>query len=417
MTERILNQEDFSQTAAERLQAHIRSGGEGQVTLVRVKRFNDLLETLGASDRAALTSAICHVLNCRSLGGDTAGRVDGESFGFAHTKDVDPEQVNREIEETAQPYLPKGRSLEVKSSTLDADGAGMTEEQVAKALLHTMNQFCSGKNKVTATRLSESLDELMSGTVDTVKFIKQATDRKDFELVFMPICDLRLGKVHHFEALSRFREQERARTTFQIITLAENLGLIVDFDFAVATKAITMIKGFLKTGPLPPVAVNVSSISLGTPAFVQRLHDVLGKESELNRRLMFELTESAEIDDLPAINTVIQGFRQKGFLFNLDDFGAGSASFDYLNALEVDAVKFDGPVVRRACASKRGHELLSTMAKMCAAAGVETIGEMVEDKKIANQLFYSGIDFGQGWYFGKPDGDPFTFARNFAGMK
>ena len=40
--------------------------------------------------------------------------------------------------------------------------------------------------------------------------------------------------------------------------------------------------------------------------------------------------------------------------------------------------------------------------------------EMVESKKIANQVFYCGVDFGQGWHFGKPDPDPYAFAHRFA---
>src|SRR5208283_2029681 len=111
----------------------------------------------------------------------------------------------------------------------------------------------------------------------------------------------------------------------------------------------------------------------------------------LSRRIMFEMTESAEIADLPRINKIIQSLRGKGYRFSLDDFGAGSASFDYLNAFDVDIVKFDGPVVRRACASKRGHDLLTTMARMCTSSGLHTVAEMVEDKGIANQVFYCGI--------------------------
>lgn len=411
----ILDQAGFSAAASEQIHAHLRGGGQSQVTLVRVRSFRELLASLGASDRKSLTTAIVGVLKAHSLGGGTAGQVGAESFGFAHEAGIDTERVNREIEEKAEQSLPPDKSLETKTLTLDADGAGMTEDQTARALVHTMSQFCSGTAKVTSTRLSEALDELMTGTVETVRFIKEATRNRDFDLVYMPVCDLRLGRVHHFEALCRFRDPAKSRSTFQIITLAENLGLIVDFDYAILATVVARIAEFQGRGHLPAIAVNLSSISVANAAFVERLHAVLDGHPRLREHMMFELTESAEIADLAAVNAVIQGIRRKGFKFCLDDFGAGSASFDYLNAFEVDIVKFDGPVVRRACASKRGHDLLSTMAKMCATAGVRTVGEMVEDKKIANQLFYCGIDYGQGWYFGKPDADPFVFEANFAG--
>lgn len=412
----LMDADAFGEAAAARLQAEADAGSDGQVSLLRIRRLPELVEDLEASDRTSLVSAIGDVLKSYSLGGDTVGRLDEESFAYAHARDTDTEKVNREVEETAGRYLPEDKSLETKSLTLDADGAGMSEEQVAKALLHTMSQFVSKQTKVTATRLSESLDELMTGTVETVKYIKHAAHKAAFELAYMPICDLRLGKVHHFEALSRFMGDDgKPKNTFQIITMAENLDLILDLDYAVVKKAIKDLQRFTGQGPMVPVAVNLSSISLGTSGLVASLKQLIDSVPDLRNLLMFELTESAEVDNLETINNVIQEFRSKGFQFSLDDFGAGSASFDYLNALEIDVVKFDGPVVRRACASKRGHDLLSTMAKMCANAGVETVGEMVEDKGIANQLYYCGIDYGQGWFFGKPDPDPFTYAADFAG--
>ena len=114
---------------------------------------------------------------------------------------------------------------------------------------------------------------------------------------------------------------------------------------------------------------------------------------------------------------MIQEIRSRGFQFCLDDFGAGAASFDYLNALDIDVVKFDGPVVRRACASDKGRDMLSSMAKMCSGNGVHTVAEMVEDEEAANKLFYCGIDYGQGWHFGKPNTDPFAFAERFVGAE
>jgi EAL domain-containing protein (putative c-di-GMP-specific phosphodiesterase class I) len=106
--------------------------------------------------------------------------------------------------------------------------------------------------------------------------------------------------------------------------------------------------------------------------------------------------------------------RKSGYKVALDDFGAGAACFDYLSGLEADFVKFDGPVVRRACATARGSDLLTAMAKICAQRNIRTIAEMVEDKAMANQVYYCGVDFGQGWLFGQPDPDPYRFAERFA---
>ncbi|MAN78794.1 MAG: hypothetical protein CMM77_16590 [Rhodospirillaceae bacterium] len=412
----VLERDSFARAAVERIQDYDRTGANGQLTFVRLDNVKSLTETLGASEKRNLMNAVGGILKTHSLGGSTAGQLDAENFVYVHGDNVDPEDVNMKVEEAAQQLLgDKAAEFGARSSTLDADGAGLSEDQVARALVHTMQQFCTGKARLPVEKLSDALDDMMQDTVETVKFIKDTTERCDFDLVFMPICDLRLGRVHHFEALSRFRDQTRAKTTFQIITLAEQLGLIVDFDFAVVRQAMDILGHMSKRGPLPPVAVNLSSLSLAQPQFVQRLIQVLESRRDMNRRIMFELTESAEAEDLETLNKVIQEIRSRGFQFCLDDFGAGSASFDYLNALDVDVVKFDGPVVRRACASDKGRDMLSSMAKMCSSTGVHTVAEMVEDKDVANKLLYCGIDYGQGWHFGKPSPDPFTFADRFVG--
>ena len=304
----LLAQEDFSQAAAERLKELGEGEETGQLTMLRIRNIKDLVKDLGASERHGLTSAIGGILKSYSIGGNTAGQIDEENFGYVHGKDVDPEQVNQEIEDTAQEFLGGDQALETKSTTLDADGAEMSEEQVAKALVYTMDQFCSGSGKISADKLSDSLDELMNGTVESVKYIKSVAKSQGFDLVFMPICDLRLGKVHHFEALSRFRDPDRAKTTFQIITLAENLGLITDFDEAVFDKTVKLLKQFAKKGPLPSVAINLSSLSLIDDAFVAKVHKRLARDKWLKGKLMFEITESAEIDDLEKMNATIQSF-------------------------------------------------------------------------------------------------------------
>ena len=414
----LLERESFTRAAVERIQDYDRTGAKGQLTFLRLDNVKSLAESLGASEKRNLLNAVGNILKSHSLGGSTAGQLDSENFAYVHGDDVDPEDVNMEVEEIAQQILgDKAGDLGARSSTLDADGAGLSEDQVARALVHTMQQFCTGKAKVPIDKLSDALDEMMQDTVETVKFIKDTTERCDFDLVFMPICDLRLGRVHHFEALSRFRDQTRAKTTFQIITLAEQLGLIVDFDFAVVRQVMEILGHMSRRGPLPPVAVNLSSLSLAEPQFVERLIGILETRQDMNRRVMFELTESAEAEDLESLNKVIQEIRSRGFQFCLDDFGAGAASFDYLNALDIDVVKFDGPVVRRACASDKGRDMLSSMAKMCSGNGVHTVAEMVEDEEAANKLFYCGIDYGQGWHFGKPNTDPFAFAERFVGAE
>jgi EAL domain-containing protein (putative c-di-GMP-specific phosphodiesterase class I) len=189
--------------------------------------------------------------------------------------------------------------------------------------------------------------------------------------------------------------------------MAEEVGIIPDFDYAVAKKAIQFIKE--QPRKIPSIAVNVSGNSIVDPDFIAKLHDLLDRVGDISDRLMFEITESAGIEDLEGTNITFQGLRTKGYKVSLDDFGAGAASFDYLNSFDIDTVKFDGPVVKRAYATDKGKAFLASMATLCKQTGIETIAEMVEDEPLAKFLSECGVDLGQGWYFGKPDGDIHSF--------
>jgi len=410
----LLETESFSQVASERVASFISAGGEAQVSMVKVNHLDKLLDTVGATDKKKLLGEIGSILNENSIGGDTASRIDEDSFSFAHKDGVDTQEINAKIEALASQMHPDGDMVQAISSTLDVDGAGMSEDQVARALIHTMQKFCENKGSVRENALSDVLSGMMTNTVKNVSFIKETAKNRDLDIFFMPINDLKRGYVHHFEGLVRFKGEHAKESPYHMICLAEEVGIICDLDMAIIKKSIERVHHFRQKKFLPPVAINLSGASLGNDMFMRTLYKLLKDSPEMSGHLMFEITESARIEDLPKVNKVLQTIRNLDFEICLDDFGAGAASFDYLNALDVDVVKFDGPVVKRAYSTEKGGDLLRAMSNMCHDLNIHTVAEMVEDEPMANHMRECGIDFGQGWHFGKPDPDPLQYARNFA---
>lgn len=410
----LLETESYSQAASERVSSFIRAGGEAQVSMLKVNHLDQLLNKVGATDKKKLLGEIGNILNESSIGGDTASRIDDDSFSFAHSADIDTNAINAKIEALAAQMHPDGSMVQSISNTLDVDGAGMSEDQVARALIHTMQKFCENKGNVRETQLSDVLQGMMTKTMKNVSYIKEVAQTKDFDIHFMPINDLKRGYVHHFEALVRFSDAKAGASPYHMISLAEEIGIICDLDMAIVKKSIERIHHFRQKKFIPPVAVNLSGMSLSNDAFMKTLHDMLKDAPEMSGYLMFEITESARIEDLPKVNKTLQSIRDMNFEVCLDDFGAGAASFDYLNGLDVDVVKFDGPVVKRAVQTDKGSDLLRAMANMCHDLNIHTVAEMVEDEAMARHMLECSIDFGQGWFFGKPDPDPLKYARNFA---
>ncbi len=126
------------------------------------------------------------------------------------------------------------------------------------------------------------------------------------------------------------------------------------------------------------------------------------KGSDIRNNLIFEVTESSKISNLEAVNNVLKVIRKAGHHICLDDFGAGAAGFQYLKVLEIDTVKIDGIYIREALQDPHTKSLLESMAKLCKDINVDTIGEWVETKEQWNFLKSIGVDYGQGYLFGKP---------------
>ncbi len=405
----MMTKNDFAAVAADRIKSLQDAGQKARVTMVNVANLEKLRGELPNGAHESVLKVIGGVLNSYSVGGNTAGRVDEENFSFVHGENVDTTEVNRDLLAAARQVHPAAQ-LESKTSTIEADPAAMTEDQIVKTLLYSMQNFSKNPGAIQGKSMSGLLEIRVAETMKAVETFQAICRTRNFDLVYMPICDLKTHQVHHFEALTRFRENGKKgnASPYEMIAMAEEIGVIAEFDLAVARKAIDFVAKNA-TGALPPIAVNISGHSIGNADFIAAIHSLLSDATNIAGKVMFEITESSEIKDLEAVNRTIQEFREKGFKMALDDFGAGAASFDYLNMLDVDTVKFDGPVVKRAYATDKGRAFLASMATLCNSMGIETIAEMVEDQPLATFLAGCGVHLGQGYFFGKADADPMAF--------
>lgn len=226
---------------------------------------------------------------------------------------------------------------------------------------------------------------------------------REFQVHYQPIVRLDSRAVHHFEALARFGA---GAGPGEAIRMAEELALIESFDLAVAEKVLKRMRqpgaGLLK------MAVNVSGGSLGDDAYVENLLRMTAGAAEDRRRLIVEVTETAALADLEAADRRLGALREAGIKVCIDDFGAGAASYDYLRKLSVDAVKIDGSLVRDLETDERARTFLTSIVELCQSLKLEIIAEMIETEGLAKALQGLGVQYGQGWLFGRPEAEPRT---------
>jgi len=265
-----------------------------------------------------------------------------------------------------------------------------------RALVYAINLFVERRGEaVSIAALSAALGGLYDEAVGRIDRLKEMIAERSFSLAFQPIIRMSDRTRHHFEALVRLGPD---LSPGEAIGFAERVGLIEAFDLAIFERVTEV----LYRHPGVRVAVNLSGRSLESPAFAASLEGALNGHAALAGRLLFEVTETAEIRKLEQVNRVAQRLRQSGFHVCLDDFGAGTNSFHYLRALAVDMVKIDGVYIRNALEEPTDRTFLRAMVGLCRDLGVATVAEMIETEEQATLIRELGVTFGQGYLFGRP---------------
>ncbi|OIQ97114.1 putative membrane protein YjcC [mine drainage metagenome] len=394
----LLNKDGLERMARTVLRENPDGAGEAvQLTLLDIPEIADLRQSLGTEGSARFIGRFTEQLQECSLGGESAADFGQNRYGVIHGEDVSAEEIQTKIIDLAQSLTGGKLNLTPQSASIPLGGDDISVEEATNALLYTLNRFTADGGGSLAD-LAKSAGSRLSPTVARMREVRAMIERGDFDLHFQPIVDLWNSAVHHFEALVRFGNDQ---SPYGTVTFAEDLGLVGELDLAILGRAIA----FMRQGPGADAnlkfAVNLSGRSLSNAAIAARLMRMILEASDLKGRLMFEVTESAAIQDLQVVNGVIQEIRGHGNLVGLDDFGAGAAAFHYLRALKVDHVKIDGSYVREAVETGASLPFLRAIAHLCRELKIATIAEHIESQETANLLRLYNVRYGQGYYFGK----------------
>lgn len=375
--------------------------GAPKLSLVKIADFGEVRSRLSQEAMARLLAEIGALLRVHAADDSLAARLGEDRFGLVHSDAVDVGAIRSEIQATGRAIDPGAPPLTVQNSTIDLASPGLSREDAGRVLLFTVRRFAEEEHTSEISTMTDALQVLVDQTVNRVAKLRSTITGQRLSLQYQPIVSIADRSLHHFEALARFPDAAAGPT----IAFAESVGLVQDVDLMVAQKAIDELLAPSATEELK-IAVNMSAASLGSDIFVAAYRKLINRFAFVAPRLLIEVTESSTITDLERAARILNDFRNGGQVICLDDFGAGAASFPYLQALPVDFVKIDGSYIKRLGQSRRDDAILRGMVGLSRDIGVKTIAEMVETVEQANQIMAFGIDFGQGYLFGRPENTP-----------
>ena len=263
---------------------------------------------------------------------------------------------------------------------------GTFDERFAHTLVERMpgiELFSTAANAMLAERLHELSREQDLRNAFTSVLATQA-----FHPVFQPIVDLESGEVVGYEALTRFDSGQRADLCF---AEAWSIGLGAELELATLQAALTDARAL---APGLWLDLNVSPRLLGRPG---RLKSMLGSA---DRPIVLEITEHELIADYDALRGAIR--RQgKDIRVAVDDAGAGVANFSHIIDMRPDFVKLDMSLVRRVNRNLGRQAMVVGMRHFSRTTGCRLVAEGIETRDEANTLKGLGVEFGQGYLFGR----------------
>lgn len=379
--------------------------GSLRLSLVRIPGLGAPPVDGDATADDELLRAVGGRLRARSSDGDLAARFGPDQFGLVHDAGLDLGTLGRELAELLPPDAHPGAAGGIETASLALEGAEMRTEEIAKGVVYIINRFRSAPgNAAGALGRSASFASLTAEAARVIDGLKRAIGTGKYDMVFQPIIDAQRGTIHHYEALARFPRSTGLKTTFEHISLAEEVGLIDAFDIGMARKVVEWLR-CSRSSIGVGCAVNLSGQSAVSASHAEKLHELLADNRWLRGRLSFEITESSRMHDLAAANRFVLGLRAQGYVVCLDDFGAGAANFGYLATLDVDIVKFDGPAMQGARKTPKGLAFLKALVSVCRDLDIRTVFDMVDDASSLEFARSCGADYVQGYLFGKPNAD------------
>ncbi|WP_348946641.1 EAL domain-containing protein [Chitinibacter sp. FCG-7] len=390
------------------------SGGEPQVLmLLDLDQFKLVNDTCGHLAGDELLRHVTSLLQGLMLPGRSVlGRLGGDEFGvlLSNVTNAEAQMLAERILHALAQFRfvwqdrPHGVTVSIGLVKLDQRCA-TPQEAMSQADVACFAAKDGGRNQLSWYSSEDQDLQERHNEIQLLATLKEAIEQNRFQLYCQAIVPMnsRTSEVHHLEILLRLVDGAgRVIAPGAFIPAAERFDMMAQVDKWVVENSIAYLAQCQQANqPLPHIAINLSGKSLNkqTLAFILQQLD---RTQVPPYTICFEITETAAISNLKESSMFIETLRTRGCKFALDDFGSGFSSFNYLKTLPVDFLKIDGSLVTDIAEDKVSRQMVIAVNDIAHSLGCRTIAEFVEDESILAELTAIGVDYAQGYYFGKP---------------
>lgn len=155
------------------------------------------------------------------------------------------------------------------------------------------------------------------------------------------------------------------------------------------------------------VTFNISMNCLEKDSFIDDINALFERYDMDPSGFVIEITEEDEFKNEEVALQKICELKEKGFVFAIDDYGAGQTSMKYFQTNAFELVKIDGDLVKKAKENEQVYDIIGNIRELgkrsqkYANIQFKVLCEFIEDKESFDRLKELKVDYYQGYLFGK----------------
>lgn len=236
--------------------------------------------------------------------------------------------------------------------------------------------------------------------VITVPTLDEVLRSDELRPVFQPVICLSDGTVIGYESLARFGETSPWRRPDLLFDYAERLGRVHELEAACVAKTLRKAPAL---GDGCGIFLNIHPHALsGDGAFASNLLRLAAENEIAPTRLVIELTEHRALGRDGVTISAIEQLHAAGIRFAFDDVGSAHSHLARIDAVRPSFLKISQDFGTGFENHSTRTNVVQNLHRLATDIGADLILEGIETRGTAEAARDLGIQYGQGYYYGRP---------------
>ncbi len=234
--------------------------------------------------------------------------------------------------------------------------------------------------------------------------VRRSIEQEHFIPYYQPQVDMATRRITGVETLIRWDHPDKGLIPpDEFIPITEDTGQVIELGNFILARACREAQEWrLATGDDIKVAVNLSARQFRDRKLLDTVRRTLDETGLPAHLLELEITETALMDNVAAVISILRQLKELGITVAIDDFGTGYSSLSYLKKFPIDILKIDRSFVKDIPGDTNDMEISAAIIAIAKKLRLEVVAEGVETEEQYEFLKRNECDIGQGYLFGKP---------------